>query len=54
MASAATKPGMNYGFDRVLHGEQFTEVKRPLPPRALRHAPVQRHLRQGQERSLSS
>ena len=31
-------PGMNYGFERVLHGEQYTELKRPLPPRAkLRH-----------------
>jgi len=31
-------PGMKYGFDRVLHGEQYTEVKRPLPPKAnLRH-----------------
>ena len=31
-------PGMNYGFERVLHGEQYTEVKRPLPSRAkLRH-----------------
>jgi 3-hydroxyacyl-CoA dehydrogenase/3a,7a,12a-trihydroxy-5b-cholest-24-enoyl-CoA hydratase len=29
-----TAPGMNYGFDRILHGEQYTEVKRPLPPRA--------------------
>ena len=27
-------PGMNYGFDRILHGEQYTEVKRPLPPNA--------------------
>ncbi len=27
-------PGLNYGFDRVLHGEQYTEVKRPLPPHA--------------------
>ena len=27
-------PGMNYGFDRVLHGEQYTEIKRPLPPHA--------------------
>ncbi|MFO0638922.1 MAG: SDR family NAD(P)-dependent oxidoreductase [Polyangiaceae bacterium] len=27
-------PGLNYGFDRVLHGEQYTEVKRPLPPNA--------------------
>ncbi len=24
-------PGLNYGFDRILHGEQYTEVKRPLP-----------------------
>jgi (3R)-3-hydroxyacyl-CoA dehydrogenase / 3a,7a,12a-trihydroxy-5b-cholest-24-enoyl-CoA hydratase / enoyl-CoA hydratase 2 len=24
-------PGMNYGLDRVLHGEQYTEIKRPLP-----------------------
>ncbi|MBL8611849.1 MAG: SDR family NAD(P)-dependent oxidoreductase, partial [Myxococcales bacterium] len=31
-------PGLNYGFDRVLHGEQYTEVVRPLPPKAnLRH-----------------
>ena len=29
-----TLPGMNYGFDRVLHGEQYTEIKRPLPPQA--------------------
>lgn len=27
-------PGLNYGFDRVLHGEQYTEVKRPLPAKA--------------------
>jgi 3-hydroxyacyl-CoA dehydrogenase/3a,7a,12a-trihydroxy-5b-cholest-24-enoyl-CoA hydratase len=27
-------PGLKYGFERVLHGEQLTEVKRPLPPRA--------------------
>jgi 3-hydroxyacyl-CoA dehydrogenase/3a,7a,12a-trihydroxy-5b-cholest-24-enoyl-CoA hydratase len=26
--------GLNYGLDRVLHGEQYTEVKRPLPPQA--------------------
>ncbi|MFT3773408.1 MAG: SDR family NAD(P)-dependent oxidoreductase [Minicystis sp.] len=24
-------PGLNYGFERILHGEQYTEVKRPLP-----------------------
>jgi 3-hydroxyacyl-CoA dehydrogenase/3a,7a,12a-trihydroxy-5b-cholest-24-enoyl-CoA hydratase len=31
-------PGMNFGFERLLHGEQYTEVKRPLPPRAkLKH-----------------
>ncbi len=27
-------PGMRYGFDRILHGEQYTELKRPLPPHA--------------------
>ncbi len=26
-----TAPGLNYGLDRVLHGEQYTELKRPLP-----------------------
>ncbi len=26
--------GLNYGFERILHGEQYTEVKRPLPPNA--------------------
>jgi 3-hydroxyacyl-CoA dehydrogenase/3a,7a,12a-trihydroxy-5b-cholest-24-enoyl-CoA hydratase len=30
----AKAPGLNYGFDRVLHGEQYLEVKRPLPPKA--------------------
>jgi len=31
-------PGLNYGLDRILHGEQYTEVFRPLPPHAkLRH-----------------
>ena len=29
-----TAPGMNYGFDRILHGEQYTELKRPLPTNA--------------------
>jgi 3-hydroxyacyl-CoA dehydrogenase/3a,7a,12a-trihydroxy-5b-cholest-24-enoyl-CoA hydratase len=24
-------PGLSYGLDRVLHGEQYTELKRPLP-----------------------
>ena len=24
-------PGLNYGIDRLLHGEQYTEVLRPLP-----------------------
>ena len=27
-------PGLNYGFERILHLEQYTEVKRPLPPHA--------------------
>ncbi|MCA9677214.1 MAG: SDR family NAD(P)-dependent oxidoreductase, partial [Myxococcales bacterium] len=27
-------PGLNYGLDRVLHGEQYTELKRPLPTHA--------------------
>src|SRR3569623_3312773 len=26
-----TAPGVNFGLDRVLHGEQYTELKRPLP-----------------------
>lgn len=31
-------PGMNFGFDRLLHGEQFMEIKRPLPASAkLKH-----------------
>ena len=30
--------GLNFGFDRVLHGEQYLELKRPLPPKAnLKH-----------------
>jgi 3-hydroxyacyl-CoA dehydrogenase/3a,7a,12a-trihydroxy-5b-cholest-24-enoyl-CoA hydratase len=24
-------PGLNYGFDRVLHGEQYTEIRSPWP-----------------------
>lgn len=27
-------PGQNYGLDRILHGEQYTEVLRPLPENA--------------------
>jgi 3-hydroxyacyl-CoA dehydrogenase/3a,7a,12a-trihydroxy-5b-cholest-24-enoyl-CoA hydratase len=27
-------PGLNYGIDRLLHGEQYTEVKQPLPRKA--------------------
>jgi 3-hydroxyacyl-CoA dehydrogenase/3a,7a,12a-trihydroxy-5b-cholest-24-enoyl-CoA hydratase len=31
-------PGMNYGLDRVLHGEQYTEIRGPLPRAAkLKH-----------------
>ncbi|HEX9100666.1 MAG TPA: SDR family NAD(P)-dependent oxidoreductase [Polyangia bacterium] len=39
MAQKGTQaPGLHYGFDRILHGEQYTEVKRPLPPHAkLKH-----------------
>ena len=37
-AEGKQAPGLNYGFDRVLHGEQYTELLRPLPPKAsLRH-----------------
>jgi len=27
-------PGLSYGLDRVLHGEQYTELRRPLPIKA--------------------
>ena len=27
-------PGLNYGLERLLHGEQYTELKRPLPKSA--------------------
>ncbi|MBI2892266.1 MAG: SDR family NAD(P)-dependent oxidoreductase [Deltaproteobacteria bacterium] len=27
-------PGLNYGLERILHGEQYTEIRKPLPPRA--------------------
>ena len=30
-SSGVTAPGLNFGLDRMLHGEQYTEVKRPLP-----------------------
>jgi 3-hydroxyacyl-CoA dehydrogenase/3a,7a,12a-trihydroxy-5b-cholest-24-enoyl-CoA hydratase len=29
--NGVTAPGLNFGIDRVLHGEQYTELKRPLP-----------------------
>jgi 3-hydroxyacyl-CoA dehydrogenase/3a,7a,12a-trihydroxy-5b-cholest-24-enoyl-CoA hydratase len=31
MMKAGQAPGMNYGFERILHGEQYLELKRPLP-----------------------
>jgi 3-hydroxyacyl-CoA dehydrogenase/3a,7a,12a-trihydroxy-5b-cholest-24-enoyl-CoA hydratase len=34
MADGNGAPGMNYGLDRVLHGEQDLELLRPLPPSA--------------------
>jgi (3R)-3-hydroxyacyl-CoA dehydrogenase / 3a,7a,12a-trihydroxy-5b-cholest-24-enoyl-CoA hydratase / enoyl-CoA hydratase 2 len=38
VAEGKQAPGLNYGLDRVLHGEQYTELLRPLPPHAkLRH-----------------
>ncbi|MCP4446878.1 MAG: SDR family NAD(P)-dependent oxidoreductase [Myxococcales bacterium] len=27
-------PGLNFGIDKLLHGEQYTELIRPLPPHA--------------------
>lgn len=31
-------PGMNFGFERLLHGEQYTEIRQPLPKHAkLKH-----------------
>ena len=33
-AEGKTAPGLRYGFDRVLHGEQYTEVVRPWPSKA--------------------
>lgn len=32
--AGVTAPGMNYGVDRLLHGEQITEILRPLPAKA--------------------
>ncbi|HVO30052.1 MAG TPA: SDR family NAD(P)-dependent oxidoreductase [bacterium] len=29
-----TAPGLHYGFERILHGEQYLELKRPLPSHA--------------------
>ena len=35
-----TAPGIKYGIDRVLHGEQYTELARPLPPKAKRRPAI--------------
>jgi 3-hydroxyacyl-CoA dehydrogenase/3a,7a,12a-trihydroxy-5b-cholest-24-enoyl-CoA hydratase len=32
--NGVTAPGLNFGLDRVLHGEQYTELKRPLPTKS--------------------
>ncbi len=37
-SSGKKAPGLNYGLDRILHGEQYTEVKRPLPRKREAHA----------------
>ncbi|HEY0195646.1 MAG TPA: SDR family NAD(P)-dependent oxidoreductase, partial [Kofleriaceae bacterium] len=29
--TGVSAPGLSYGLDRVLHGEQYTELRRPLP-----------------------
>lgn len=35
MASSGQQaPGLNYGFERILHGEQSVEIKKPLAPSA--------------------
>jgi (3R)-3-hydroxyacyl-CoA dehydrogenase / 3a,7a,12a-trihydroxy-5b-cholest-24-enoyl-CoA hydratase / enoyl-CoA hydratase 2 len=37
-AEGKTAPGLHYGLDRVLHGEQWTHVLKALPPKAsLKH-----------------
>ena len=45
-------PGLHYGFERILHGEQYTEVKRSLPPsqKLVQQVAHQGHLGHGQER----
>lgn len=38
VSEGKTAPGLNYGLERILHGEQYLELMRPLPQKAtLKH-----------------